>query len=309
MEDNLLIVGGSGFIGRNLAEKSLKAGFNITVISLTKIAYKKKIPGVIYIQADITNLPLLKEKLFNTSFNYVVNLSGYIDHSSYLDGGYIAINAHFNGLQNLLQVLDWSVLKRFVQIGSSDEYGNVSAPQFEHMSESPISSYSLGKLASAKLLKMLYQTENFPAVILRFFLVYGEGQSNKRFIPQIIQGCLLEKNFPVSEGGQLRDFCYIDDISSGILKSLLEDKALGEVINLASGISVSIRKVVEEIQNIIGTGSPEFGKIAYRKNENMELYANIDKAKTLLGWYPKVDLKQGLTKSIDFYKTLDFNGG
>ena len=305
MEENLLIVGGTGFIGRNLSEKSLKEGFNVSIISLNKIDPNKKIPGVIYIQVDITNLPLLKEKLFNRSFNYVVNLSGYIDHRLYLDGGDEAINVHFNGLQNLLKVLDWKVLKKFVQIGSSDEYGSVSAPQNEHMSESPISSYSLAKLASTKLLKMLYQTENFPAVILRLFLVYGEGQDDKRFLPQIIQGCLLKKKFPVSEGSQLRDFCYIDDISEGILKSLLIDETLGEVINLASGESISIRKVVEEIQHIIGSGSPEFGKIPYRKNENMELYASIEKAKSLLDWYPKVDLKKGLTKSINFYKNLN----
>lgn len=303
MEGHLLIIGGSGFIGRNLAEKSTKEGFHTTVISLTQITYDKKIPGVNYIQVDITNLPLLKEKLFGVSFDYIVNLSGYIDHSRYLDGGYSAINAHFNGLQNLLKVLDWSLIKRFVQIGSSDEYGNISAPQFEHMCESPISSYSLGKLASTKLLKMLYQTEKFPVVILRLFLVYGEGQNNQRFIPQIIQGCLLGKKFPVSKGDQLRDLCYIDDITSGILQSLLKDKALGEVINLASGVSISIRSVVEKIQNIIGKGNPEFGKIAYRKSENMALYANIDKAKFLLEWHPKIDLQEGLAYSIDFYRT------
>jgi nucleoside-diphosphate-sugar epimerase len=305
VEGHLLIIGGSGFIGRNLAEKSLKVGLHTTVISLTQITYDKKIPGVIYIQVDITSLPLLKEKLFGVSFDYIVNLSGYIDHSRYLYGGHIAINTHFNGLQNLLQVLDWSLIKRFVQIGSSDEYGNISAPQFEHMSESPISSYSLGKLASTKLLKMLYETENFPVVILRLFLVYGEGQNNKRFIPQIIQGCLLGKSFPVSKGDQLRDFCYIDDITSGILQSLVKDKALGEVINLASGDSILIRSVVEKIQNLIGSGNPEFGKIAYRKGENMALYANIDKAKSLLDWSPKIDLYEGLANTIGFYRAND----
>ena len=68
MEENLLIVGGTGFIGRNLSEKSLKEGFNVSIISLNKIDPNKKIPGVIYIQVDITNLPLLKEKLFNRSY-------------------------------------------------------------------------------------------------------------------------------------------------------------------------------------------------------------------------------------------------
>ena len=71
---------------------------------------------------------------------------------------------------------------RFVQIGSSDEYGNIKAPQHEESREHPISPYSIGKLASTQFLQMLHRTEGFPAVILRPFLIYGPGQDNKRFI-------------------------------------------------------------------------------------------------------------------------------
>jgi len=305
MENNLLIVGGSGFIGRNLAIKSIDRGFNTTVISFNKVDDEKKILNVSYIQVDITNLPLLKEKISNTLFHYVVNLSGYIDHGLFLDGGSAAINTHFNGLQNLLQAINWTKLKRFVQIGSSDEYGSLSAPQSEDMCEIPISSYSLGKVASTKLLQMLHQTENFPAVILRLFLVYGEGQNTNRFLPQVIQGCLFKKNFPVSEGEQLRDFCHVDDISEGILKSLKKNNVNGEIINLASGNPISIRTIIEEIQNLIGTGSPDFGKIAYRKSENMKLYASTNKAMKLLNWKPQIHLKQGLTETIKFYQNID----
>lgn len=303
MEDNLLIVGGSGFIGSSLVKRALDADFKVTVISLHQVELERRIANVNYLQVDIGDINSLKDKLLNLSFNYVVNLSGYVDHSKYLSGGHNVINTHFNGLQNLIRVLDWTKLSRFIQIGSSDEYGCISAPQFEYMKEAPISSYSIGKLASTRLLQMLYETEDFPAVVLRLFLVYGEGQNNLRFIPQVIEGCLRAEKFSVSEGRQLRDFCHIDDVTSGIIKSLEAEKALGEVINLASGKPVSIMEVVTEIQNIIGTGVPEFGKIAYRKNENMELYANIDKANKLLDWRPKIKLSDGLKSSINFYRS------
>ena len=302
MKDNLLIVGGSGFIGKSLAKKALNIGFKITIISLNRVNKDQRIAGVSYLQVDITNFKELREKLSKISFSCVVNLSGYVNHSSYLDGGNEVINAHFNGLQNLLQALDWGNLSRFIQIGSSDEYGHNTAPQSESMKESPISPYSLGKLASTRLLQMLHETEDFPAVVLRLFLVYGEGQCKNRFLPQIINGCLLGKSFPVSKGRQLRDFCHIDDITSGILKSLNKDEALGEVINLGSGSPISIIKVVKEVQKIIGSGYPEYGKIAYRKNEIMELYPDIDKAKHLLGWHPKMNFIDGLKRTIDFYR-------
>jgi nucleoside-diphosphate-sugar epimerase len=105
---------------------------------------------------------------------------------------------HFGGVQNILQSVNLDSLKRFVQIGSSDEYGNLSAPQTEDMRESPISPYSLGKAASTQLLQMLYSTEGLPTVILRLFLVYGPGQDLRRFIPQVIQGCLSSGYFPTS---------------------------------------------------------------------------------------------------------------
>ena len=235
---NLLIVGGGGFIGSNLALNAYKSNYTVFIISLN--VPKVKIKSITYIQADITNFKQLKDRLSDYSFDYVVNLSGYIDHSSFMESGNEMIDVHFEGVRNIIKLIDWSRIKRFVQIGSSDEYGNLPAPQNEEMRESPISSYSLAKVASTQLLQMLNRTKSFPAVILRLFLVYGPGQDNKRFIPQIIEGCLSNSIFPTSAGVQLRDFCYIDDIVIGILSTLNNDRVNGEIINLASGKPVAI---------------------------------------------------------------------
>jgi nucleoside-diphosphate-sugar epimerase len=302
VKGNLLIVGGSGFIGRNLSIKSSNLGYSTTVISLTKIDFDKRISGINYIQVDITNINQLRKKLSNKLFHYVINLSGYVNHSSFLNGGISVINTHFGGVQNLLEVLEWSHLKRFVQIGSSDEYGGVPAPQNEDMRESPISPYSLAKVSSTNLLQMLYRTEEFPAVVLRLFLVYGEGQNNERFLPQVIEGCLLDKKFPTSKGEQLRDFCHVDDITSGILRTLDINEVNGEIINLASGEPISIREIIGLIKKLIGSGRPDFNKIAYRNGENMTLFADISKAKKLLGWSPEVGLNEGLERIVNHFR-------
>jgi nucleoside-diphosphate-sugar epimerase len=152
---------------------------------------------------------------------------------------------------------------------------------------------------------MLYRTEQLPVVILRPFLVYGPGQGMERFIPQVINGCIEGKKFPTSEGKQLRDFCFIGDFVRSIFSSIDNTEAFGEVINIASGEPISIKDVVTKIQNIVTTGSPQFGKAAYRVGENMELYADITKAQKLLNWQPKISLEEGLKKTIDVIRNIN----
>ncbi len=300
--NTLLVVGGTGFIGGHLVCKAVALGYQTTVLSLHTPLENKKIDGVDYIVADLISSQQLHQKLTSKQFNYVVNLGGYVDHSKYLAGGREVIDAHFIGVQNLIQCLDWGSLRAFVQIGSSDEYGNQSAPQHEGLNEMPISPYSMGKSAVGQMLQMLHRTESFPAVVLRLFLVYGVGQDQRRFLPQVINGCLKSESFATSLGEQLRDFCYVDDIVNGVILAMTSPLAFGEVINLASGVPVRIRHVLEKVQTIIGQGEPLFGKFPYRAGESMALYADISKAKRLLSWEPKIGLDEGLEKTIGFYR-------
>ena len=300
----LLIVGGTGFIGRNVAREAINRRFQVSIISKNNCPKLKKIKGVEYIVVDITKKNELLLKLKGKLFDYVLNLGGYVDHTNYSSGGSGVYDTHFNGVRNLIDCLNKVGLKGFLQIGSSDEYGNNTAPQNECQRELPISPYSLAKVSATHFFQMLYRTEKFPVIILRPFLVYGAYQDGSRFIPQIIQGCLDNKVFSVSEGKQLRDFCFINDIVEAIFISLNCRKAFGEIINIASGIPVDIRSVVEEIQGIVGLGKPKFGSVPYRDGENMELYADISKAKNILNWAPKIGLNEGLRGTIDSFQEV-----
>jgi len=304
MPKQLLITGGTGFIGRNLAFHALKNGYEVTSLSRSAPKDELHISDVKYLYADVSNLEQLTEQLLPTRFEYVVNLSGDIDHSPFDKGGKNIYDAHAGGVRNLINVLHRDALKKFVQIGSSDEYGNQQYPQHEGLQEAPFSPYSEGKAASTQFLQKLYVSEKFPVVILRFFLVYGPNQSIERFIPQIITGCLEDKEFPVSKGTQLRDFCYVHDIVDGILLALAsEESTNGEVINLASGASISIREMIEKIQHMIGSGTPRFGEIPFREGENKGLVADISKAKKLLNWNPTTSIDEGIRKTVDSYRS------
>ena len=304
-DNQLLVVGSAGFIGQHVVKKALKLGFNITALSKNDCNAIDKLDGVTYLSADIRNKESLMARLEGKVFDYVINLGGYVDHANYSNGGDIVYDVHFNGVRNLVDCIDKSKIKGFVQIGSSDEYGNNPAPQSETQRESPISPYSCAKVASTHFLQTLYKTEGFPAVVLRPFLVYGPGQGEERFIPQIIKGCMSNQKFPASKGEQLRDFCFIDDFIQSVFSTLDNSKVYGEVINIASGKPVTIKKMINTIVDTIGSGRPQFGKISYRVGENMALYGDVSKAKELLDWEPNTDLEHGLAKTIKWVKEVN----
>lgn len=297
----LLVVGGTGFIGKNFVTQAVLNGYSVTVLSSGNTNKNYNISDIEYLIGDITDEKNLYQVLNKRRFTHVINLGGYVNHSCFFSGGSETILQHFDGVRNIVHCLNWDTLECYLQIGSSDEYGNTIAPQNECMREKPISPYSFGKTASTHFLQMLHSTKGFPSVICRLFLVYGPGQNFNRFLPQVISASLLNKSFSVSAGEQERDFCYITDVIDALFIALNEDKAKGELFNIASGIPITIRSMVEKVTFLAGGGKPQFGKIPYRKGENMSLYADISKAKKFLNWFPKIDLEVGLQSTLNFY--------
>lgn len=298
-QTRLLVVGGRGFIGRHIVNHAVGLGWAVTSLNLlSQHAEEANLASVRHVAADIADGDALKEALSASSFEYVVNCGGYINHALFFNGGRRVLDAHWRGVLNLVEVLDRDVLQAFINIGSSDEYGNNPAPQIETQREAPISPYAAGKVAATHFLQMLHRTDGFPSTTLRLFLTYGPGQDDRRFLPQIIHGCLEGQSFPVSAGQQLRDFCFIQDVVEAVFAVFSRPAAMGEVINIASGVAVTIRDVIETVRSLVGRGIPQYGAIAYRPGENMKLYADISKAKEVLGWEPRITLGMGLEKTI-----------
>ena len=120
----------------------------------------------------------------------------------------------------------------------------------------PTSPYALGKLSATHYLQHCFMKGLLNTVIIRPFLVFGEKQKKDRFLPFLIDNCLKDKEFKVSKGEQIRDYLYIKDFNDALIKSIDNSKAYGEVINIASGIPIYIREVIEKVQKIVGKGKP-----------------------------------------------------
>jgi len=293
----LLVVGGTGFIGRHLCARAITRGMNVTSISLNIPDKASRIAGVNYYSSDLeASEPF--DCLPSNRFDYVVAGGGYVDHTSFSNGGISVLNTHFWGICKLVTFLNRASLKRLIHIGSSDEYGCGLSPLSETTREQPFSMYSHAKLAATQFLQMMAKSERLPSVTCRLFLVYGPGQNADRFIPQIVDGCLRDTVIKTTAGEQFRDFCYIDDVIDALFKCIEMPGIDGDVFNIASGIPISIRSVVDMICSIVSAGRPNYGALPYREGESMSLFADINHAKDRLDWQPKIGLEEGLRLTI-----------
>ena len=297
LKNNILIVGGTGFIGYHLAKRSLKKGWTVTSISSKAPKKKRYLPKVKYLLCDITKKKALRRNI-QKQFKYVVNLGGYVDHSNKEK----TFQSHYIGCKNLTEILLKKAPKAFIQIGSSIEYGNAKSPQKENFRCNPKSVYGKAKLLASKHLLNLFKKQEFPSTVLRLYQAYGPRQDLNRFIPIIISGCIKNKKFPCSKGNQLRDFLYVDDVVNAILKSLTNKNARGQIINIGSGKPRKIKNIIDYIKRTSKGGYPQFGRVKLRKDEILEVYPDIKKAKNKINWSPRISFKKGLKITINSYK-------
>ena len=298
MKDNkVLVVGGTGFIGFHLIKKCLSLKMIVTSISRSKPSKLRKLKKVKYKVCNIVNFRKLKKLLIN-DYDFVVNLGGNIDHYSKNK----TYNNHYIGVKNLYNIFQKKKIKRFIQIGSSSEYGKIFGAARENDICKPKMIYGRSKLLATNFLLKKNKLEKFPLTILRFFQIYGPHQSTNRLIPFVISSSLKDKSFNCSEGSQQRDFLYIDDAVDSKIKIFKRQESQGKIINIGYGTPIKIKKIILIINALIKKGKPKFGKLNLRIDESMKIYPNLLVAKKILRWKSKTSIKKGLVKTIQFYK-------
>lgn len=297
----VLVAGGSGFIGKNLIKSCKKKNWNIISLSVNK---RLKYKNTKEIKLDISDKKLLFEKLNYFKIDYIINLAGHINHHEKKK----TFDSHFKGCKNLIDFAVKKKVKKFIQIGSSVEYGFLKSPISENTTaeiKNLKSTYGVAKLKASNYLIKISKKNKIKYLILRPFLIYGPGQTINRLIPSTIINCLKDKHFPCSLGDQTRDFLYISDFVDLILRCIENKKIYNKVFNIGSGKPVKVRKVINSILKIIKKGKPLYGKILLRKDEPLKLYPNIKKTFKYFNWKPKISLLNGLGRTINYYKRFN----
>jgi UDP-glucuronate 4-epimerase len=201
--------------------------------------------------------------------------------------------------------LDFAVqkkAKKFVFASSSSVYGiNEKMPWKEDELLLPISPYAMTKLAGEMAGHVYHKLYGLPFIALRFFTVYGPGQRPDLAIHRFIKSIL--KDEPVTmfgDGSTSRDYTYVDDTVQGVLSAINYDQSSFEIINLGNNYAVSLKDLIADIEEIIGKKAI-INQQPEQPGDVPRTFADISKAKRLLNYQPKTELKEGLKKFYDWF--------
>ena len=278
--NTILVLGGTGFIGYHLLKKTLKLGWNSFSASRKKPIKNRYLEKVKYIKLDFKNLENLKIR----NYDFIVNLS----------------NIHYSKAFNLINFLKKIKIQKYLEVGSSAEYGNINKVLDENTKCKPISLYGKNKLKITKNALKIFKKHSFPVIVVRLFQVYGPFDNKNKIIPFVISNCLKNKEFNLTAGFQTRDFCHINDVVNAIIKLLTSKnkKVTGQIFNIGFGRSISIKRLVEKIKIKIGKGLPVFGKKKISNQEIIYSNSSIKKIKNYIKWSPKINLDDGINSLI-----------
>lgn len=304
----VLVTGTSGFIGSHLTRQLIVKGAEVHILQRkdsNQFRIRDFIEKLTVWYGDLRDYQSIYYCIKNSRPQIIFHLAGIRNVKR--DHNLIEpmIDVNIKGTMNILRILieEKVPIECFVNTGSSEEYGNGTAPFKEHQKEIPVSPYSASKVAVTYFCQMLHKSMGLPIITLRPFLTYGPNQNTDMFIPSLIKHCLEGKDFPMTAGDQTREFNYIDDIVDAYLLAASCQKAIGEVINIGNSIEYVVKDVAEKIVHMIGNPIKLLiGALPKRPGETSHFFCSNEKAKKLLGWSPKISLNEGLEKTINWYK-------
>ncbi|MCE9628389.1 MAG: NAD-dependent epimerase/dehydratase family protein [Candidatus Vogelbacteria bacterium] len=290
----ILVSGGAGFIGAHLVRALLKDGHQVVVVDNLSTGKKERIPdGVSFHLVDITDLDSLKPLLVGVEA--VFHLAALPRVSFSIDHPIESNEANVKGTLNLLVSAKDAGVKIFVYSASSSAYGDQDIlPLVETMPARPKSPYGLQKYIGELYAKTFTEIYGLPTVCLRYFNVYGPGDSAEASYPLVITKFIKQRqnNEPLTicgSGEQTRDFTHVTDIVRANLLCLDNLKiGRGEVVNIGAGNNQSVKRIAE----LVG-GPVEF---LPARLEPKDTKADNSKAKELLGWEPQVSIEEGINE-------------
>jgi NAD dependent epimerase/dehydratase len=307
----VLVTGAGGFIGSHLAEAVVRAGASVRAF----VRYTSR-GGHGWLEACepdvVSEMEILRGDLANPEAvagaigdrDVVLHLGALIPIPySYLHPREF-VTANVTGTLNVLEAARRVEVDRIVHTSTSEVYGTATTiPINEEHRLHPQSPYAATKVGADQLALSYQRSFGTPVVIVRPFNTFGPRQSARAVIPTIVTQALSRETIELGATDTTRDFLYVEDNVAGIMRCGTAEGIEGEVINLGTGVEVSIAEVVQRVLGLLERELPvafDDNRVRPPDSEVERLVADITKAKALLGWQPAVDLDEGLRRTIDW---------
>lgn len=294
---NIFITGGMGFVGLHLSSYFVNQNYKVTIFdnyANSKIQ-KLKDPNIKIIKGDILDYQLLSKSLQN--IDVVIHLAAQISVTDSIKDPDNTMRINVDGTQNMLDACLENNVKNFIAISTAAVFGNQNTTLAENSKADPISPYGKSKLLMEKRITDFSKKHNLNSVILRFFNLYGPGQSPQYagVITKFLEN--IRKNKPLEiygNGSQTRDFIHIDDAIECINLAIKNIKT-GKIYNVGSGKSTSILELANLLLKLSGKNLPINFKPEI-KGDILHSRTSIALVKKELGFEPKVSLREGLSR-------------
>lgn len=306
---NYLVTGGAGFIGSNLVRHLVQQNEDVRVVDDLSTGKKKNIipylDRVDFMEATLVDAKVCREAV--RDMDYILHQAAIPSVPRSVNDPVRSNEANVTATVNLLTAAKDAGIKRFVYAASSSAYGDVEvSPKHEGLKPRPKSPYAVTKLAGEHYCRAFYECFGLETVALRYFNVFGPNQDPasqySAVIPKFVTCIMNDEPPPVNgDGTQSRDFTYVDNNVKANILACTAPEAAGEMMNIACGGSVTLLQLIDYINEILGREiKPVFR--APRPGDVMHSMAAIQKAQQLLGYEPEISFREGLEKTIEWYK-------
>jgi dTDP-glucose 4,6-dehydratase len=312
-QKRVLVTGGAGFISSNFIRHLLLAT-PYEVVSLDALTYAGNVENLAdlmsherlsFVHGDIRDEELVRDVVAEVDVIVNAAAESHVE-KSIEDGAAEFVTTNVQGTRVLLDAIRKRPVERFILISSSEVYGTAQyAPMDEQHPLLPCSPYAATKAGADRLAYSYYVTYGLPIVIVRPFNNYGPRQHPEKVIPRFITQALCDEPLTIhGHGDASRDWLYVDDDAEAI-ERLIEadlDAVAGEVINVATGVDISIDEIADRVLEVLGRSAELKERVSDRPGQVQRHIGSTEKAERLLGWRARTSFEDGLERTVGWYR-------